>query len=468
MIITDLIEEGDLLRYLNSHSYNHDLALGLLTDVSSGMAHLHQQNIVHGDLKPKNVLVSHGRAKICDFGLARVRADISESLGLSTTQSVKGTDVFMAPEMLLDNARPIKRSDVYAFAMMAFQVLNAGVKPWPEAKGIMRLWNVMRKVEKGERPEKPALITASEWGLIERCWAQDPGSRPKFDEVLVELGKLQRAAGVPRRASSLGASGVKTVVVVGSGDSGKATAVGRVGKGTGAAERTEQAVAIAKGLADMGQRLSVRSRDHDHAAPFTTATATSAIAGATPTTLRVEQAVLLNANLAPNGLATATATTRPISDLPPYRPVLSTSPEALLSPPPPFPLIGPPTTISPPDQASLLSPLRPPGLFAPEAFPSPPASPPNTPFDSSSPLPSSSSQPESETNDPSFAPGKTCRVSKAFAASLSGQISLVSTDIVTVESWPSREGWVVVKRITPRRKQEVGKVPVDRLIPHEI
>lgn len=66
-------------------------------DLISALYYLHSHRILHRDLKPANVLLDKNhRAKLCDFGLAR-----SMTIQTHVLSSIKGTPLYMAPEMLL-------------------------------------------------------------------------------------------------------------------------------------------------------------------------------------------------------------------------------------------------------------------------------------------------------------------------------------------------------------------------------
>jgi serine/threonine-protein kinase len=106
------------------------VARGLL----DGLAHAHAAGVVHGDVKPSNVLVPRTRdgldtPKLIDFGLARAtsREDLSREMGESAPQSgvVVGTARYMAPEVLR-GAEADARSDLYGVGLVLFELLGEG------------------------------------------------------------------------------------------------------------------------------------------------------------------------------------------------------------------------------------------------------------------------------------------------------------------------------------------------------
>ena len=103
------------------------LALELAAQVARALAHAHDRNVVHGDLKAANVLISEaGRIKVVDFGLARRHAAVET--GATDTWVTGGTPYAMAPE-LLRGARPDTRTDVWALGVLLYE-LAAGTRPF--------------------------------------------------------------------------------------------------------------------------------------------------------------------------------------------------------------------------------------------------------------------------------------------------------------------------------------------------
>ncbi|KAJ7108319.1 kinase-like domain-containing protein [Mycena epipterygia] len=151
----------------------------LLLDISLGLEYLHSRQICHGDLKGVNVLVDDSRkALLCDFGLARVKADVNSRTAQLGDAVIIGSRNWMAPE-LLAGSPPMTRSDIYAFGMTAYELYTdedpfSTLTPGDFLELVCRL---------GMRPNRPNAdaapwLTDAMWALAENCWDQDPHARP--------------------------------------------------------------------------------------------------------------------------------------------------------------------------------------------------------------------------------------------------------------------------------------------------
>lgn len=100
-------------------------SLNIIRQVGEALEYAHQQQIIHRDLKPANILVTDdGRAKITDFGIARVLARD----GSHRTTSVMGTPAYMSPEQLTGGELDA-RSDLFALGVLTYLMLS-GEKPF--------------------------------------------------------------------------------------------------------------------------------------------------------------------------------------------------------------------------------------------------------------------------------------------------------------------------------------------------
>ncbi|MEM7391514.1 MAG: serine/threonine-protein kinase [Verrucomicrobiota bacterium] len=105
----------------NKNRMNEVTLLEISVDVTKGMQAANKIGIVHGDIKPENILVDkRGTAKVVDFGLARAFHESDDE--------VWGTPYFIAPERAL-NAKEDHRSDIYSLGVTMFDAL-AGRPPF--------------------------------------------------------------------------------------------------------------------------------------------------------------------------------------------------------------------------------------------------------------------------------------------------------------------------------------------------
>ena len=98
----------------------------LFADVSAGLRYLHDQGVVHGDVKPGNILLSaKGHATLVDFGMARIDSEALRPLGYEVTdvaaagRAILGTSSYLAPELLRGEPRS-PASDLYALGATFF------------------------------------------------------------------------------------------------------------------------------------------------------------------------------------------------------------------------------------------------------------------------------------------------------------------------------------------------------------
>jgi tetratricopeptide (TPR) repeat protein/tRNA A-37 threonylcarbamoyl transferase component Bud32 len=169
-------------------------AVRLAAEVADALAHAHQAGIIHRDIKPGNILLSHGHAIVADFGIARA-LDLSAAERLTDSGLAVGTVTYMSPEQA--GADEVDgRSDIYSLGCVLYEALS-GTPPFtgPSAQAIMArsaidpvpsLYTLRQSVP-------PALESA-----ITRALAKVPQDR--FDTAAEFRDEIQRAATTPSRA----------------------------------------------------------------------------------------------------------------------------------------------------------------------------------------------------------------------------------------------------------------------------
>lgn len=182
-IVTEILPRGNGEQVLRDASLDLSLFKRLLMalDVAQGMAWLHQSKpqIIHRDLKPSNLLVDENlHVKVCDFGLSAVKENGTEKL--QDTDSVPGTPLWMAPEVLM--GKPFDASsDVYSFGIVLWEMVTKE-EVYPEFTSFGAFKRAI--CYKHHRPTIPAGTTPSLAALMERCWHREASQRPTFGEII--------------------------------------------------------------------------------------------------------------------------------------------------------------------------------------------------------------------------------------------------------------------------------------------
>ena len=119
-------------QYMGDKRVPIDQRIEWLCAAARGLAAAHTKGIVHRDVKPENVMVcDDGQVKLFDFGVAKPFADPRAPIDATVvthTGIVVGTPLYMAPEQVLGEKLD-PRSDQYAWATVAFELLSGGTHP---------------------------------------------------------------------------------------------------------------------------------------------------------------------------------------------------------------------------------------------------------------------------------------------------------------------------------------------------
>ena len=191
--------EGETLRRRLKHPISSEEFFTIAAQCCEGLQAAHEKGIIHGDIKPENIMITPGnRVKILDFGVAR-RSWSSKpddaTKSMETMKAAGGTPAYMAPEVLLQ--RPDDgRSDIFSLGLVFYEMLG-GEQPFQSdslATTVARIVHV----------EPPPLknVPGPLAGVIKRCMAKDPDARYATASALLDDLRRVQQGGKPKRVPS--------------------------------------------------------------------------------------------------------------------------------------------------------------------------------------------------------------------------------------------------------------------------
>jgi len=172
-------------------------AIRILREVAAALAYAHANGVVHRDIKPDNVLISGGSAMVTDFGVGKALG--AAAAGPAASQLTQlgvaiGTPAYMAPEQAAADPATDSRADIYAFGVMAYELLT-GAPPFTgrptQALMAAHAIETPEPVQRRRPSIPPALAD-----LIMRCLAKRPADRPQTaDEIVRALDAIPTTPG---------------------------------------------------------------------------------------------------------------------------------------------------------------------------------------------------------------------------------------------------------------------------------
>jgi len=200
-IAMELVEGQPLNTRVPAEGLPVEAVLRYGAQVADALAHAHERNIVHRDLKTANVVLTpEGRAKVLDFGLAKRMEE--ELLGATRSKApltqegaVAGTLHYMAPEVLRGEPADA-RSDIWALGVVLYEMAS-GKLPFEGKTG----YELSSAILHQPCASLPAKVPAGLRAIVQRCLAKEPGERYRTaSEVRASLEALQSSEAVPEAA----------------------------------------------------------------------------------------------------------------------------------------------------------------------------------------------------------------------------------------------------------------------------
>jgi serine/threonine-protein kinase len=207
-IAMDYVEGTDAARLVKERYRNgmseHDVG-AIIDAVAGALDYAHVRGMLHRDVKPANILLTHPeeddrRILLADFGVARQLADIS---GITETNVAVGTVAYAAPEQLV-GSNIDGRADQYALAATAFHLLT-GVPPYRHSNPVAVIGQHLHAAPPRLSDHRPDLSRLDE--VFFKALAKDPADRfdrcRDFAAAFDDKVSRRRGARMPRGAASV-------------------------------------------------------------------------------------------------------------------------------------------------------------------------------------------------------------------------------------------------------------------------
>ena len=182
-IVMELVEGRPLSDILaGGHRMDWEQLASILAQIAGGLQACHENNVIHRDVKPANILVSDkGVAKLTDFGISLApRAEALTAAGM-----VMGTAQYLPPEQAMGE-KATASGDIYALGVIAYEAL-AGRRPFTGATQV----DIALSHVKDPVPPLPAEVPEAVAQLVYRMLEKDPRLRPaSVAEVVTQIKGL--------------------------------------------------------------------------------------------------------------------------------------------------------------------------------------------------------------------------------------------------------------------------------------
>ncbi|MCA9729505.1 MAG: serine/threonine protein kinase, partial [Candidatus Eisenbacteria bacterium] len=169
-LVMELLAGTDLRQAILDDSLPLAKRLDIALQVAKGLEFAHSQSVIHRDIKPANIMIlENGRAKILDFGIARLDSDAG-----TMTHSSLGTPRYMSPEQI--RGEPVdRRSDIFSFGVMLYEMFT-GTNPFAADTVPTVVHRILNEDPLPMGQLDPQLDSRLQ-RLVARCMAKDAAQR---------------------------------------------------------------------------------------------------------------------------------------------------------------------------------------------------------------------------------------------------------------------------------------------------
>ncbi|MCR9198966.1 MAG: serine/threonine-protein kinase [Planctomycetaceae bacterium] len=185
-VAMEIASDGSLADQLSGIPVEPARSAGILRQLALAVAHAHDRDVLHRDIKPTNILNADGQFKLADFGLAKITDD---TISLTETEDIIGTPVYMAPEQSAGQRSQIGRAtDIHALGVVLYEML-CGTVPYRGSSAVETLRLIVEKEPVRPRQHVPSVPRDLETICL-KCLEKDVGQRYGTAEELAD--DLQR------------------------------------------------------------------------------------------------------------------------------------------------------------------------------------------------------------------------------------------------------------------------------------
>lgn len=176
-LVMELVEGQSLEKIISKGSIAFPTACAWAGQVADALAVAHRRAVIHGDIKPANILVTNeNRVKLTDFGMARLSSHQTDSL-------VRGTPAYWCPEQILGRAQD-SRSDLFSLGVVLHEMLT-GTNPFAADTIPVVCNQILSSTPLPPSRSNPS-IPATLDDIVASCLAKEPQLRIATAEALAD------------------------------------------------------------------------------------------------------------------------------------------------------------------------------------------------------------------------------------------------------------------------------------------